>query len=594
VQVHKDKKLLNINRLFLINTLLLIAFYCIFLCFKEHIPAFLLLSLSFVVVFDVFCDFMFSNIIKESWYIKYIEYYRKLFFLIIVSSALVVDTDRLKISFSTRSLFVISLVFLISLIYFIIAHKYFGDYKRYVNKKAQTHRYLHYIDSIFWLSLFCLLQLSNLFLLYIFIIRYISVFLLDIFRSRKKVSKKSFVGYIKGINRFTPIAVFFALIYNPNIQYYSFLELTGVFFLFFIIKIIGVKQPQQIFSERIYTDKEKEEAIKSKYHKKGFPRQYPGAINSYLMKVVSTGARYFTCRVGSKNTEEILPVLNIPNETKKEIRNTVRKGKVVFISEAAFDPKWVWDAKYLIWDEKKEMLYEKGEKGINIADKVAPVLKWKNRVKSYNNTSFALTPEGIKKLREYSINVRKTDVSSNIYRVDVDNYNELLPLLKIPTHAKKEIADLIRSNKNNTVIVSRAAYNSKWKHSKKYLVFELNEKDRKILKSFFKREKIKMRYQYSRFFQPLFAPDRFPRSFKKEIFKYKKRLKKIPLGQRFDMVIIDKENMEELFPALYIPGKVKDEIEGLVNNGKVVIVSESAFQPEWKWEEKYLVFDESK
>jgi len=340
--------------------------------------------------------------------------------------------------------------------------------------------------------------------------------------------------------------------------------------------------------------KNNEEEIKAKYHAKGFPRQYPGALNSYLMKVVSTGVRYFTCRVDSKNIAEILPVLNIPNEIKDEIRDIITKGKVVFVSEATFDPKWIWDAKYLIWEEKKEMLYEKGEKRINIADKVAPVLKRKYSVDIFSNNAFVQSTEERKKLREYFVNVREVDISNHTYKVDVDNYNELLPLLKMPMHAKKEITDLIKSNKNNTVIVSGAAYNSRWKLSEEYLVFELNEKDREIIKSFSKREKIKMKYQYSRFFQPLFAPDRFPRTFKKEIFEYKKRLKKMPFRHRFDMVIIDKENMEELFPALYIPGKVKDEIEKLVNNEKVVIITEAAFQPEWKWEEKYLVFDGKK
>jgi len=342
----------------------------------------------------------------------------------------------------------------------------------------------------------------------------------------------------------------------------------------------------------------KEEEIKSKYHGKGFPKQYPGAINSYLRKVVSIGACYFTDRVDSKNSEEILSVLRIPNQIKNEIRQIIAKNKVVFVSEAAFEPEWKWDAKYLIWDEKKEVLYEKGEKGVNLADGVARVLEWKYREKNYDNPSFVLPPEDIRKLKEYYMNANKSFIpykESRIFKIDVDNYKELLPLLKIPQYAQKEINDLIESNKKNTVIVSAAAYNPKWKSDNKYLVFELNEKDRKIIQSPFKREKIKMKYQYSKLFLPLFTPERFPRSFKKNILEYKKRLKKMSFKHRFNrIVIIDKENITELFPALYIKGEVKDKIEDLVNNDKIVIITEAAFQPEWKWEEKYLVFDKKK
>jgi hypothetical protein len=341
-----------------------------------------------------------------------------------------------------------------------------------------------------------------------------------------------------------------------------------------------------------------EKEIKAKYHAKGFPKQYPGSINNYLRKVVSIGPHYRTCRVDSENFKEILYILNIPKKAKSEIREIITEYKVVFVSEAAFESQWSWDAKYLIWDEKKEILYQKVKGGVSIADGVARVLKWKYREKNCDRPSFVLPPEGISKFREYYRNVNKSYIPSkkrSIFKIDVDNCNELLPLLRIPEYAQKEINDLIESNKKNTFIVSPAAYAPKWKSDNKYLVFELREKDKKFIKSLFGREKIKMKYQYSRFFLPLFTPERFPRSFKKKILEYKKKIKKMPFKHRFDWVlIVDKENMEELSPALYIPGKVKDDIENLVNNGKVVIITEAAFQPEWKWEEKYLVFDEKK
>jgi len=114
VQIHKEKKLLNINRLFLINTFLLIVLYCIFLFFKENILAFLLLSLLFVVVVDVLFDFLLwiRNFIKESWYKKYIEYYRRFLFWFIVGPALLVDSVRTKAFFSIRGLFALGLFFL--------------------------------------------------------------------------------------------------------------------------------------------------------------------------------------------------------------------------------------------------------------------------------------------------------------------------------------------------------------------------------------------------------------------------------------------------------------------------------------------------
>ena len=58
--------------------------------------------------------------------------------------------------------------------------------------------------------------------------------------------------------------------------------------------------------------------------------------------------------------------------------------------------------------------------------------------------------------------------------------------------------------------------------------------------------------------------------------------------------ILDKENEKELLPVLDIPKDTKKDIEKLVNNDKTIIITEAAFQPEWKWEERYLVFDGKK
>ncbi len=455
------------------------------------------------------------------------------------------------------------------------------------------------MDSILWLSLFCLIGLFNSYILYIFIFRHICILILEIFKYKGKVSKEKYVANTTHANWFTLALIFFSLIYRFNTMYISFPELAGTFFLFFTIKIIGVKQPQQIFPERIYTDKEKEGAVKSKYHKKGFPKQYPGALNSYLMKVMPTGAHYFTCRVDSKNTAEILPVLNIPNETKNEIKNTVEKGKVVFVSEAAFDPKWVWDAKYLIWDEKNEMLYEKGEKGINIADKVAPVLRRKYKIRDlYRNPGLVLSPDDICILREYYFNVRALNAPQGkgvICRVDCNNLTELLPILRISKRDKTEIKKLIKENKKNVVIISEAVYTKKWNYDKRYLVFEVDEADR--IKSFsgFNKKKLIIKYEATPFSLThntvLISPEKCIQRFT----DYKKKFDTLkPDFKLFGILKINENNASELLPMLYIPSKVKKKVKKLVKENKIVIVTEAAFQPEWKWEEKYLVFDKKK
>jgi hypothetical protein len=423
--------------------------------------------------------------------------------------------------------------------------------------------------------------------------------ILEIFKYKGKVSKGKYVANITYANWTTLVLFFFSLIYGSNTIYISLPELAGTFFLFFTIKIIGVKQPQQIFSERIYTDKEKDREIKSKYRVKNFPKEHGGAPNNYLVKVLRTGIHYFTCRVDSKNIEEILPVMNIPEEIKEEIRNTVEKGKVVILSEAAFDPKWNWEEKYLIWEEDKNILYKKGEKSEQLVRKNPVLVMRKHRIKNlYRNPGLVLPPDDICVLREYYFDVKALCApqgKGEICRVDYENLVELLPILRIPKSDKKEIEKLIKENKKKVVIISEAAYTRKWHNDKRYLVFEVDEEDRIKNFSGFNKKKQTIKYDATPFSITHNSALIYPEKCLQQFTDYKKKFDTLkPDLKLFGILRIDKDNVSELLPMLYIPSKVKKKIKKLIKENKIIVITEAAFQPEWKWEEKYLVFDKKK
>lgn len=162
------------------------------------------------------------------------------------------------------------------------------------------------------------------------------------------------------------------------------------------------------------------------------------------------------------------------------------------------------------------------------------------------------------------------------------NYENTIKTANIPDSVKKEIKDIVE--KGDGVLISEVAFTSKWKHPEKYIVLEgFENKPPKI--------KYMHKMMYRRFSLFLWLGLKQEDIILGEYYRKYNSMKKPLL---YPVVQVDKENEKELLPELSIPEDSKKDIEKLVNNDKIVIITEAAFQPEWKWEEKYLVFDKKK
>ena len=173
------------------------------------------------------------------------------------------------------------------------------------------------------------------------------------------------------------------------------------------------------------------------------------------------------------------------------------------------------------------------------------------------------------------------EYDSPLLHVTSTNYENTIKTANIPESVKEEIKDIVEGG--DGVLISEVAFTPKWKYRKKYVVLEgFDNKPPKV-----KYMHRKMRNRYSVY--PWLG-------LKQEIrlSLYFNRYELMKKHLLYPMVQVDKNNNKELLPELNIPADTKKDIEKLVNNDKIVVITEAAFQPEWKWEEKYLVFDGKK
>jgi len=172
------------------------------------------------------------------------------------------------------------------------------------------------------------------------------------------------------------------------------------------------------------------------------------------------------------------------------------------------------------------------------------------------------------------------DFNTSLFYITSNNYENIIKTANIPESVKEEIKCIIEDG--DGVLISEAAFKPDWKYPEKYVVIESFDK---------KPPKVKYMCSIFRGFPDMNFVQR--RKFSSYYNKYKYNSMKKPL-LLYPVVWVSKGNKEELLQELDIPKEVKDKIEDLVNNDKIVIITEAAFQPEWKWEEKYLVFDKKK
>lgn len=100
--------------------------------------------------------------------------------------------------------------------------------------------------------------------------------------------------------------------------------------------------------------------------------------------------------------------------------------------------------------------------------------------------------------------------------------------------------------------------------------------------------KAKYRYAYYKNHMDLRLLSRYH----KEIDEYRKKIRNLPIMKESkEIFVINKENLYELLPALYVPGEIKKEIEEVVKQNKIVLLSEGVSQSEWRWENRYVVLD---
>jgi len=173
------------------------------------------------------------------------------------------------------------------------------------------------------------------------------------------------------------------------------------------------------------------------------------------------------------------------------------------------------------------------------------------------------------------------EFSSSLLYVTSSNYENIIKTANIPESVKEEIKGIVEDG--DGVLISEAAFTSKWKYREKYVVIESFDKKPPKVKYMHK-----MMYKRFGFFPWL--------NLKQEIKlgEYYRKYNSMKKPLLYPVVQVDKENEKELLPVLDIPEDIKKDIEQLVNNSKIVVITEAAFQPEWKWEEKYLVFDKKK
>jgi len=240
---------------------------------------------------------------------------------------------------------------------------------------------------------------------------------------------------------------------------------------------------------------------------RSFPSPIKEQIDKYIKKVRESGYKNPAIYIDRNNFEKILPLLNLPKETKDEVRREVKKRKKIIISEAAFLPEWNDEEKYIVVDKQEEPLKSCAKRS-NIQSDFSTFF--------FVGRAFGLRGENKKRFYEYVSHL-------------------------------KEYKRIKRANEE---MARRKLH--KGLSPQEYRLKRLEKLDHSI---------------------------------------YKRQAGLVPLNY---IVKVDSMNMRELLPALFIPSEAKDKIEDLVNNDKSVIITEVAFQPEWKWEEKYLVFDKKK
>jgi len=174
------------------------------------------------------------------------------------------------------------------------------------------------------------------------------------------------------------------------------------------------------------------------------------------------------------------------------------------------------------------------------------------------------------------------EYDSPVLYVTSTNYENTIKTANIPEPVKEEIKDIVEGG--DGVLISEVAFTPKWKYREKYVVLEGFDKKPPKLKYMHK-----MMYRRFSLFSWLGLTQ-------EDIIlgEYYRKYKSMKKPLLYPVVEVDKDNKEELLPALSIPEATKKDIEKLVKENNIVIITEAAFQPEWKWEEKYLVFDKKK
>ncbi len=174
------------------------------------------------------------------------------------------------------------------------------------------------------------------------------------------------------------------------------------------------------------------------------------------------------------------------------------------------------------------------------------------------------------------------EYDSPVLYVTSTNYENTIKTANIPESVKEEIKDIVEGG--DGVLISEVAFTPKWKYREKYVILEgFDHKPPKI------KYMHKMMHRRFSLFLWLGLTQEGIR-----LGEYYRKYGSMKKPLLYPVVQVDKESKKELLPELDIPEEKKKDIEKLVDSNKIVIITEAAFQPEWKWEEKYLVFDEKK
>ncbi len=514
--IKRDRLIKELKR---INSVQLILAFIIVYSNYLHISSLKVLFVyALIAIFDLLFDYIyFSKERGKIFYSFYVKYLKWFLLLIIAKSYVLENLNPNEIFITKGDLFTIFMIFLIywgsrpfvrysEFIYSEFLKLKFGYIPFYENRFFLPCAFIIFFGTVAYsikLLPFYIIPVLSLFL--------ISKWLFDSFYRIKKLSEKVYLKYKRNIY------LFYFVLSIPVVFLDAHRLFTGIviinifllskyiiscFLLAMLAFMLGRRGPAEI--------KEVKGPLLMKYvllNSRSFPSPIKEQIDKYIKKVRESGYKNPAIYIDRNNFEKILPLLNLPKETKDEVRREVKKRKKIIISEAAFLPEWNDEEKYIVVDKQEEPLKSCAKRS-NIQSDFSTFF--------FVGRAFGLRGENKKRFYEYVSHL-------------------------------KEYKRIKRANEE---MARRKLH--KGLSPQEYRLKRLEKLDHSI---------------------------------------YKRQAGLVPLNY---IVKVDSMNMRELLPALFIPSEAKDKIEDLVNNDKSVIITEVAFQPEWKWEEKYLVFDKKK